>query len=338
MDYTEAYRIVDKRRDKFAEIIEKHFPNLFEAKERESYSGGMLTAELSESNEPFKNTPYFFNEEMSFVHWTSIENLLSIINYREIRLYNLNSSKDPLELEYSAKIFKVEEQDIANLKYHNFTFSFCKSSDLKNPYLWKHYGNDFKGVAIKFSIVNDPLKWQKYILSKIYYDIPEAFDKFLKEVEEFEKQEGTGVIARLKLDKLYGFHKQKSYEGENEIRLSILHPFDFTQEYQKHSKMDWRIDGQRNRITKYISLPLWVDNDKVAKDREKPELDLISPFDDSHFIDKPKLKIENIYFGKNCGLGIEEFGVFTNELKELIDLSFGYRLDDLGPNLYDTAE
>lgn len=94
----------------FRQLLEKHFPDLHFT--HTGYAGLDFHAELASENKMFVNTPYFYTDEMNFIHFTSIDNLLSILNNREIRLYNLHSSKDENEFHYAAKELGLQENEI----------------------------------------------------------------------------------------------------------------------------------------------------------------------------------------------------------------------------------
>ena len=160
----------------FRALIQKHFPEFFFR--HKGYTGFNFYADLASENKLFKDTPYFYKEELTFIHWTSINNLLSILNNREIRLYNLYNSEDEHEFYYAAEILGLESAQINYLKKYYYTFSFCKKEDINNKYLWGNYGDNYKGVAIKFTIENDPTEWDKFMISNIHYSVPDNFKEF----------------------------------------------------------------------------------------------------------------------------------------------------------------
>ena len=86
------FQKVDKE---FEQIILKSFKGLMI--DGQGNSGPNFHATISKRNIFFNTTDYFYNGKLDFFHLTSIDNLLSILNARAFRLYNLNSSKDPSE-------------------------------------------------------------------------------------------------------------------------------------------------------------------------------------------------------------------------------------------------
>ncbi|HWY36067.1 MAG TPA: DUF2971 domain-containing protein [Nitrosopumilaceae archaeon] len=309
----------------FRQLLKKHFPELHFT--HTGYVGSDFNAELPTENRMFANTSYFYKEELSFIHFTSIDNLLSILNNREIRLYNLHSSKDEEEFYYAAKELGLQADEIEFAKNYYYTYSFCKKEDLTNKFLWREYGKDSSGVAIEFSIENNPLDWDNFMISNVYYEVPNSFHEFAKEINVLKKQFGI-TISGFNIGKLIGFYKKSDLHNEKEVRIATYFPYKDFEEYLKFAKSEFRIDKEnhRNRITNYISLPLWVDNNSALVKSDNPELDRRSPFNDNYFLRRPKILIKNIYFGQNCGLNNQELSKFTLILTDIIRFNLGYRL------------
>lgn len=205
---------------------------------------------------------------------------------------------------------------------------------MSNKFLWEEYGKDFSGVAIEFSIENNPSDWDNYMISKVYYDVPNNFKEFSKDISILKQQYGI-TITGFNIGKLIGFHKKNDFHNEKEVRIATYFPFKNFEEYLKFAKSEFRIDKSkhRNRVTNYISLPLWVDNDSTLVKSDKPELDRSSSFTNDYFFRRPKLIIKNIYFGQNCGIDNLELSPFTRVLTDIIRFNLGYRVS-LELNVY----
>lgn len=316
----------------FRNLLDKHFPELFFR--NTGYGGSDLNAELASENRMFLNTPYFYKEDLTFIHWTSIDNLLSILNNREFRLYNLHSSKDENEFYYAARELGLEDEEVEYAKKYYYHFSFCKKEDLSNKYLWEEYGKNSTGVAIEFSIVNNPMDWDNYMISNVYYNVSDNFKAFKKDIDELKRQYGISTKG-FNIGKLIGFYKKEDFCNEKEVRIATFFPFKGFEEYLKFAKTEFRIDkiNTRNRITNYISLPLWVDNNSTLVKSDKIELDRSSLFDDVYFATRPKIKINNIYFGKDCGIDNMTLSPFRYQLTDIIKFNLGYRIE-LYLNIY----
>jgi hypothetical protein len=318
--------------EEFRQLLRTHFPDLHFT--HTGYTGGNFHAELASENRMFVDTPYFFNEELRFIHFTSVDNLLSILNNREIRLYNLHSSKDEEEYHHAAVKLGLQADEIEFAKSYYYTFSFCKQEDLSNKYLWEGYGKGATGVAIEFAIENNPFDWDNYMISNVYYDIPNNFAAFAKDISVLKSKYGI-TTSGFNIGRLIGFYKRNDFHDEREVRIATFFPFKDFEEYLKFAKAEFRLknDKRRNRITNYISLPLWVDNDSILVKSDKPELDRSSSFDNDYFLRRPKIIVRNIYFGENCGIDNLDLSPFTNILTDIIRFNLGYRVS-LEMNVY----
>ncbi len=310
--------------NQFQQLLNKYFPDL--SFRYMGYAGMNFHAILASENKMYRNTPYFYNGEFKFIHWTSVNNLLSILNNREIRLYNLYNSDDADEFCYAANVLGLEDSQIAHLKKNYYTFSFSKKEELNNDYLWKKYGGDHKGVAIEFSIENDPLEWNNFMISNVHYNVPIHFSEFAEDILKLRDKSGADFKG-LNIGKLIGFHKKNNFLNEKEVRIATYFPFKNLEEYLKFSKPEFRIDSIRNRMTEYISLPLWVNNEASLLKSNMPDFSLMSSFNSDNFKTIPQIKIQNIYFGEDCGLTNSEFYSYRQKLFDIIRFNYGYKLD-----------
>lgn len=308
----------------FLNILKTHLPEKLIS--RNGSIGPYFDAELTDENLHYKDTNYFYNGELKFVHWTSIQNLLSIINNREIRLYNLINSSDPSEFDYAAKALKIPLNQINYSKNYFFTFSFCRSNDLFNKYLWNEYGKNYSGVAIEFEIINKPDLWENFMISQIYYKLPQFLIDFILDLKVLcEKY--PGIKTEIDLGKLIGFHKKKRFKEENELRLSTYFPFKSLEAYWKYCNTEFRFDKDRPRITNYFGLSLWVDNDSPYVKNDNPKYDRRLIIEENYFKTRPQIKLTQIHFGKNCGINNYQFLEFKQKLEEIISLKLGYNLN-----------
>ena len=323
---------LDKVSDEFMSILHKYIPNKMIV--GNGYSEMSFHARLSEINKAFSGSQYYFNGVKKFVHWTSVQNLMSVINYREIRLYNLHNSSDEDEFKYSAQELNLADNQIDYSKSHLYTFSFCQASELKNPDLWQEYGKNYQGVAIEFEIVNDPNEWKDFMLSQVYYEIPKQFVELEKELELFNKKY-PDASTFIDLGKLIAFHKKSHFSKELEIRLSTYFPFKNREAIDTYCHTEFKFDKDRARITDYFGLKLWVDNSSPFVMSRNLELDRSLEVNESYFIENPKIKISNIYFGKNCGITNEGFMPFWEKLNYILRIKLGYQIENLELNLYE---
>ncbi len=322
---------LDKVNDEFLSILYKYIPYKMIA--GGGYSEMSFDARLSNKNKDFTESKYYYKGDKRFIHWTSVQNLMSIINYREIRLYNLHNSSDADEFTYSAEKLNLADNQIDYSKKYLYTLSFCKSSELDNPNLWKDYGKNYRGVALEFEIVNNPSEWNNFMLSEVFYKTPNDFLEMEKGLNVFLKKY-PDAKTYIDLGKLIAFHKKPNFSQELEIRLSTYFPFNNTEEYEKFCNTEFRFNKGRPRETNYFGLKLWVDNESPFVKSDKPKLDRRLCASESYFAENPQIKITDIHFGKNCGISNEEFIPFCTKLKHITHLKFGYEIKNLKFNLY----
>lgn len=323
-------KCLDQLHEEFMSIINRHIPELMI--ESAGYSGSRFDARLSNKNRSFYGTDYYFHAGKKFVHWTNIQNLTSILNYREFRLYNLHNSSDENEFKFAAKKFDISDEAIDYSKNYLYTLSFCESKEINNDHLWKEYGKNYSGVALEFEIINDPMSWKNYMLSQVYYEIPHYIATLGKELDLFRKKH-KGATTHIDLGKLIAFHKKKEFSKEAEIRLATYFPFKTAQEIEKYCNTEFRFKKNRPRETNYFGLKLWVNNESPFVIDKNPDFDKTLNVTNEYFKLNPKIKITNIHFGKNCGISSQEFVKFWTSLNRIVKYKLGYDID-FEPNLF----
>lgn len=316
----ERFRKMD---EEFNEVIFNSFKGLM-AIEGNGQSGPEFRAYMHKKNKFYLNTEYYYKEKKEFFHLTTINNLISILNSRTFRMYNLNAPNDPEEYSYVGNILELDKWQIKNAKEHTYTFSFCPISELINPAVWNMYGSNLHGVAIIFEIINDPGDWYNYHISNIKYETPENFIYYKKAINELNDKY-PGYKFNSDLSHLISFHKTSKWKEEKEVRLATHLPYIGIEEMWKYSKPDIRLEKDRNRIVSYIELPLWVDNDsRWLKCDRREDLNRTSDTPADHFIVKPKIIIKEIKVGINCGIDEREFDTYRRMIREIFQLNYGY--------------
>jgi hypothetical protein len=203
--------------------------------------------------------------------------------------------------------------------------SFCAETELRNDYMWQNYGGNYEKLVIEFEIVNHSATWNNFMLSPIFYHPPEQLISFFQEVDEKITKFNNSFY--MDMSRVIGFHKMKSFNHENELRLATYFPIRDFQQYGDHIYPDSRLKAARNRIAYYIKMPLWVDSSKMKKNTGYSFAGKYYDDEIEFFEDKPKIKISNVYFGKNCGLSENELTRFIGEIERTIWNSHGYRID-----------
>lgn len=316
----------------FHQIVKRIFPNNF--LQSSGSSGLHFTAQFSNQNLYFQNTEYSYKDDLEFFHLTNYRNLFSILNSRSIRLYNLHNANDDKEYEYSANLIGMSPEEKERRKNNIYTFSFCPNSELENKCVWEEYGENFEGVAIVFKIDNDPKDWNNYHLAEVKYNLSSDIKEYAEKLKEL-KLKYPNASFDLGLEKLMSFYKESKWKGEKEVRILTYKPHRYIEEWLKFCKRDLKIEEGRNRFTRYIELPLWVDNSSllITKGSEEALLDRRQNLPEDYFIKHPKIKIKDILFGSRCGLNNEKYDTFREGIEDTIRYNLGYEVK-LNLNLF----
>ena len=296
-------------------------------------SAASFELEITQKNKDLIGTSFFYENNENLLHFTSLQALTSIINEQSIRMYNMHISNDKNEYKYAANIFKPiyekqkhNSQDIKEyferMKTILFYLSLTNMNNLKNKDLWGKYGDDKKGIAIEFSLENNPNDWMHFYFSKVFYDqkynfspVFEVWNKIITKYPQYS--------YRIEISPLLATHKEaKKWEIEGEVRI-LLHNYKTCQLFdfgkiEDQIIIDFRTD--KNRIAKdikYFKLPLYnLTNNKpfVINDKTLPECLGVYP----------QLKIANIYFGDYWNSNSDKASLIYLNFKHLIYDKLGY--------------
>lgn len=289
-------------------------------------SGPEFHAYLFKENSEFAQSDYFYKGPLDFIHLTSIPNLFSILNGTAFRMFNLDSSDDEEEYGYAGKVLGLSAERIAIAKRFSFTLSFCPSTELHNKHVWEVYGGNYSKAAIVFSIENDPMTWDNYHIAQVKYAGIEAFESYGERVKKIEQTYGVSVWCDV--SPLIGFHKEAKWADEKEVRISTYYPYDTYDAYLKYAKSDYRLKTGRNRVTNYIELPLWVDNDSSwIQSPGKPDLDRTQRLSKGFFREHPKIKVKRIIIGANSGLSLLEYSQLEQTVFQTCRDRLGYDVE-----------
>lgn len=305
---------VEEAYQEFRALFSKHLPNL--PISSTGYGGNEFHARLHDLNMAYTNTKYSYKGENRFIHWTGLKSLLSIINYREIRLYNLLNSKDDKEFIVAGEELGLSEMMIKHIRQHSYIFSFNKFEELNNEDQWKEYGHNYEGVAIEFSIVGNPANWENFMIAEIQYEVPDEFRRFASDLKKLKDKHGF-TTDRMDLNRVIAFHKRNDLHKEKEVRIAGFYPFSGYDMFAKVNT-DFRIDKSTSihKISKYINIPLYI---------EKSYFNEAPVFENDERL--PLIKIENIYIGKDSGIPEDVFYEYREELIHMISFKLNYRVE-----------
>jgi hypothetical protein len=188
-------------------------------------------------NHLYKATDYFYEKQSNFnyefIHFTSLKSLLAILHSQVIRLQSLNKMNDPNEINFAADLFQLKPEFIENEKKAILSLSLCEyqskdpeiAFNTNNLDLWRFYGEDGNGVAIKLKIINHPLHWDSYHMAPIQYgkDSLKEWIKIKTKLDDFKLKYPELYIHFIKL---FCFHKNIHYKNEQEVRLIFAAHYD----------------------------------------------------------------------------------------------------------------
>lgn len=327
---------LENKKSEYFSLVNKIFPELSISSAFTLYGGEYPTSaqiELSNQSLAFKNK---FAYAGTFIHYTSLESLLNIINSQEIRLFNCKNLNDKLELRYAAKELgiKVSESDLEVQRQNFFIFSACEydlalCNDDFN--LWRLYSNSGSGAAIVFEIDNMKDDWANIFYGKVEYGIDNRQNndliKFIDIHQDFNEkyhlfQNIPSIIPAI------GLHfKNKIWKIENEIRLIAYCPFDkYTLETNAFemgnpylsTTLKHTINKSGNQAA-YVSLPLNVE--KLKKEYAK----IIGDSDAEKYLQCiPHLKIKRIIVGHK--IPAEVLVAIENILQKSFAKTVGYSI------------
>lgn len=303
------FSALEKPYQQYQDLLNKYFPTM--PFWNTGYAGNQFNGSLYEHNIAYKDSIYYYTGEKRFIHWTNLSSLLSMINSKEIRLYNLLNSNDEREFYSAGEELGVNPLYIEHAKANSYVFSFCEKNELNNAKIWNEYGRKYEGVAIEFSIQGDVDEWKKYMLSKMQYGTPDSFRQFASELELLRNTYNIST-DRLNMDRIIGFYKDDLYSEEKEVRLIAFNPLE-GDDYIFKRNMDFKIDKANNtsKISNYITIPLYTEK------RSWGRSEYIEP-------DKqvPQIKFEKIYIGEKS----LPRDVFFNHRSALIN-HIGFKLN-----------
>jgi hypothetical protein len=191
-----------------------------------------------------------------FVHFTSIQNLHSILNEGAVRLYSLDNSNDPREFSWVAQEFGYATSKLDSLKRATGLLSMCSPEVLTSPdslNLWRFYGHNGWGCAIEFEFVNHVNDWLgDFMLGRVQYNKLDGTE-FKVAHADFEKEHHIHVRIEEILAVPACFHKPELFLSEREVRLVKLDyhrrtPFDlgghgYIHDFNRHGDVSgyWRL-------------------------------------------------------------------------------------------------
>ncbi len=259
---------------------------------------------LCSCNKHYKESDYYIQSKDTFIHFSSTKKAASIIEQGEIRLYNLSHQNDNEEYKFAANILGGNPRAYENTRRGMYSLSMCNQEIENDLTLWRLYGENTKGIAFVFRIVNNPIYWMHYHMSEIQYGEVDKLATYKRNKADFEKK--NNFEFHLGLHRFLGFHKSEQYRVEQEVRLIYIHeekehPFSFLPKLVDTSKLPEYIPIKLNN-SHYNTLPNHSDLTKPVI--EIKEINLGPNFDNEELSELIKDKYPNVYLRKSNLEGI----------------------------------
>jgi hypothetical protein len=224
--------------------------------------------DLSDSFKVYRKSKYYYEGNYRFIHYTSIQKLLSIVRDKKLRMYDLRGMDDKDEFGFAFKsVLRDSEHIIETIKPKVFCLSMCEyevEEKKKSLNLWRQFGADGygAGIVIEFN-KKDRREGFRYMLSKVHYG-ERYLDKLktTKAAYEAFKKEYTFKVQNVDefFYKLFCFHKQDIYREEQEVRFLYNEGFSY---YDKESEL---LDmSGKLKLTSYHELAVEDDRWEIDK-------------------------------------------------------------------------
>lgn len=282
------------------EVFKKVFPN---SNYLQAYYAGRIVGKFN-YKQLFKETEYEISKNQSFIHYTSLQSLTSILSNGYFRLSEFRHFEDIEELHYASKIFndidslKPNREKINDQKDNCFALSACLNTEKtrKNPFMWEKYGNKGKGVIIQFKINYD--KTFKFLLGKVQYGESGLKNivqlKKLAEKFRIENNDFTYDHFPERIMEFLAFHKQEKFLSENEVRFFFNED---KRKYDKHNHESIYEDITYNNEVRYF-FKTFLTERKSILEREINN----KKISDEYFELYPTIEIEEIILGNNLDI------------------------------------
>lgn len=333
------YIEIDKYEREFWELIETSFDIKLEGMSSSASSdmNGPINfkARISTKNRNLLGTRYFYSSNKKVIHFTSLPILFSIINENALRLYNLHNSNDKNEYSYAAEklkdIYKIQGRDNEKIngsinitKEYSFILSSTSHEAIKKKSFWQNYGDNGKGVAIEFEIINPVEEWEYFYFSKVHYDKLSDFKNLTKEWEKIQIK-NPHLFYEIDLNQFLSLHKSHDWSEEVEIRILTLYPDLHSIPFEEQIYRDFKSAKPHSKI-KYFKLPLCDKNgnfiEKSLNGRKEIFWSII-----------PRIRISNIYWGPDFPIQGKDLYRFQDELKYYIYKKMNCWIESLPKNI-----
>lgn len=203
-----------------------------------------------------------FENDLEFIHFTSISNLFNIFRSKAVWMKDLNSLEDKSEFLFANSYLDHKKSE--KLKSRILSLSLCEFSEqtLTNKFMWHNYADKDKGICIKLKLHKKRGIPPFFYLGKINYkneDLPinELID--LKKRHDQFKKDNAFTISNIDeiLYSVSAMFKKECYQDEHEIRL-MRYILDSSEPHRGDTKcpVEYSYDADKMKYTYFMELPL----------------------------------------------------------------------------------
>jgi hypothetical protein len=270
------------------------------------------------TNNLLKESPYEFSGENDFLHFTSLQSLIQILDTGHIRMSEFGNLIDKQELSYAASIFENEplfsykEHELDLFKQSLFCLSLLEYSadTVINPFMWEAYGKKGRGTCLRIKLTK-PNPYS-FVIGKVLYGYENLYSLHkLKELALSFKPKAKIFPSNFfsLILELQSFHKSKKFSVENEIRLLFREDKD---PYKNHDHLTIYKSVNPNDEVKYFN-KLFIKNRHELLERNK--VNTIGMEADKILDISPQIEIQEIIIGNS--LKVEEKIALLDLLTEI---------------------
>ncbi len=263
----------------------------------------------------FKDSIYEYKGPNDFLHFTSAQNLNSILKQGFIRSSEFRHLTDRHELAFASKAINwddegTKDEEIEHLKETIFSTSLCEFNEtsLTDQFMWMQYANAAKGVAVRIKL-HIP-EHNNCAIGKVIYG-ENGLSTIKSIVQRARNYKKPGNIFpgnfRSLLVPILAYHKVGAFSNEKEIRLLFKH---HKNAYEKHKAAFIYQDINSQNNLRYF-YPIFLNEKKYIDDPNKA--DLFNLFKGKVLT----LEITDVYFGRNVEpTDLIEFHDYFTSLKK----------------------
>ncbi|MBS1641226.1 MAG: DUF2971 domain-containing protein [Bacteroidetes bacterium] len=258
-------RIFNVRYSSFTEVnqfenvrtltVEAIEANLSESRvSADNLSSFTLTEEFEDL---FFRTLFEEKPDQEFFYYTSLNSILSILDYKSLQLTSIAGMNDKTEVSFAddllGRTFK-DPYNFTRITTFNRRYIMCFTDKKDHFNQWRLYGGDGNGVCVGFKY-KKPKKHDYYVVfGKVIYG-----DEILKLITDLINDVKRNLRCNFSLRRLHlwkNFLKHKDYEYEAETRLLI---YNRTKNGYKELDKKFKLNFY-NILVPYVTLDLFDDN------------------------------------------------------------------------------